>query len=213
MNPWLEIPLEDYEAHMSLASIAQAQFLADAVEMLIQRFSPQSVAIVGCSGGNGFDRISPTLVQRVVGIDINPHYITVTRERFHGRFTQLEILCQDFLDGDCSFEPVDLVFAGLVFEYVDYRLGISSIKRFIKPGGYLSAILQLPSDRISAVSPSPYLNLNKLNSVMKFVPPEEFERYAEVRGFLVSESKQSRLDSGKEFYESLFQRKIVSHEK
>lgn len=203
MNPWLEIPLEDYEAHMSLASIAQAQYLADTFGVLIQRFVPQSVAIVGCSGGNGFDRISPAMVKRVVGIDINPYYIAAARERFHGRFHQLELLCQDFLDEDCSFEPVDLVFAGLVFEYVDYRLGISSIKRFIKPDGYLSAIFQLPSNRVAAVSPSPYVSLNKLNSLIQFVSPEEFERFAGDQGFLICESKRSKLNSGKEFHEVL----------
>ncbi len=210
MNPWLEIPLEDYEAHMSLTSIAQAQFLADAFDKVVLCFEPKSIAIIGCSGGNGFDRISPALVQRVVGIDINPGFIAATSMRFQSCFRQLDLICQDFVDKRCTFEPVDLVFAGLVFEYVDYRAGLSSIKRFVKPGGYLSVILQLPSEHISAVSPSPYSSLNKLSNLLKFVPVEEFGSYAEGHGFLIRESKQTRLDSGKEFHEFVFQKKIIS---
>jgi hypothetical protein len=57
MNPWLDIPLEDYEAHMSLASVAQAQFLAETLGATVQLCSAESVAILGCSGGNGFDRL------------------------------------------------------------------------------------------------------------------------------------------------------------
>lgn len=205
MNPWLEIPLEDYEAHMSLPSIAQAQYLADSIGERTAQLRPKSVAIVGCSGGNGFDQIAPEVVQQVVGIDINPQYIAETRRRFHGRFNRLELLCGNFMDDTCSFEPVDLVFAALVFEYVDWRLGLSSIRRFITSGGYLSTVLQLPSEKVSAVSPSPFASLNKLNSILSLVPPDEFERHAEVLGFQVRQSKRSRLSSGREFHEWLFQ--------
>jgi hypothetical protein len=38
MNPWLEIPLEDYEGHMALPSIGQAQFLANVLGTLVQAF-------------------------------------------------------------------------------------------------------------------------------------------------------------------------------
>ncbi len=207
MNPWLEIPLEDYEAHMSLPSVAQAQFLADSIESLTMRLRPNSVAVVGCSGGNGFERISPQVVQRVVGIDINPQYVAEARRRYHGRFRQLEILCQDFIDEHCAFEPVDLVFAGLVFEYVDWRLGISSVRRFMKSGGYLSTVLQLPSEKVSAVSPSPFGSLSKLNNILTLVPLDEFEKYGGRLGFEIRQSSRLKLSSGKEFQEFLLKRK------
>lgn len=200
----MKIPLRDYEAHMSLPSIAQAQFLADWIGCLTVRLKPRSVAIVGCSGGNGFDRMSPEAVQRVVGIDINPEYIAATRKRFHDRFKRLETLCQDFTDEHCSFDPVDLVLAGLVFEYVDWQLGLSSIRRFVKSDGYLSAVLQLPSVELPAVSPSPFASLNRLNSILNLVSPDEFERRADALGFQAHLSKRRKLSSGKEFHEFLF---------
>lgn len=205
MNPWLNVPLEDYEAHMSLPSVAQSRILADSIGALTESLRPESVAIVGCSGGNGFDRISVALVHRVVGIDINPQYIAETRKRFHDRFNQLELYCQDFIDEDCSFRPVDLVIAHLVFEYMDFRAGLSSIMRFLNSGGYLSAILQLRSEKISAISPSPFVSLKKLGSIMNFVPPDEFEQCAETLGFKVRRTSRLRLPSGKEFHELLFQ--------
>ena len=203
MNPWLEIPLEDYEAHMSMASVAQAQYISQVLGKIVKDVNPTSVAIIGCSGGNGFDQLPTDLVQRVVGIEINPQYIEVARARYKNYFNQLKLICQDFQTSACSFEQVDLVFTALIFEYLDYISGLSSIKRFIKPGGYLSVILQLPNETISAVSPSPYASLSKLNGFLKLVPPENFETCAKSIGLSVVTSKRSLLNSGKTFHEFL----------
>jgi hypothetical protein len=34
-NPWLEIPLSDYEGHMATPSIRQAQLLADQLALML----------------------------------------------------------------------------------------------------------------------------------------------------------------------------------
>lgn len=81
MNPWLEIPLADYEGHMALPEVAQAAYLADTLERLVKDHAPQSVAVIGCAGGNGFDRLARTKVPRVVGADINPAYLAEAKRR------------------------------------------------------------------------------------------------------------------------------------
>lgn len=209
MNPWLEIPLEDYEAHMSMASVGQANFLARVLGDVVDDVQPSSVAVIGCSGGNGFDRLPPDMVQRVVGVDINPDYIEATRKRYGGRFKQLELIGEDVLTSRCLFEPVDLIFAGLVFEYLDHVKGLCSLKRFMKPGGYLSAVLQLPSETISAVSPTPYASLKKLDGFLKFVAPEGFDESANSIGLSTQVSRRLALDSGKTFQEFLFSRSLT----
>ena len=47
---WLTIPLEDYEAHMALPAVGQAQMLAEQLAILIERHAPASVAVMGCAG-------------------------------------------------------------------------------------------------------------------------------------------------------------------
>jgi hypothetical protein len=79
-NPWLEIPLQEYEAHMALPNVGQAPLLAGLLAGTVYRYEPRSVAILGCSGGNGLERILDTQVQRIVGIDINPDYAERTRQ-------------------------------------------------------------------------------------------------------------------------------------
>lgn len=69
-NPWLDIPLADYEAHMALPTVGQAQLIADELHSLVRAHSAGSVAIMGCAGGNGFDRVAEAGVSRVIGVDL-----------------------------------------------------------------------------------------------------------------------------------------------
>ena len=82
MNPWLALPLEDYEGHMGSDAVNQLAPLADLFGEALARLRPRSVAILGVAGGNGLQHVDGTITTRVVGIDVNPDYLTATRERF-----------------------------------------------------------------------------------------------------------------------------------
>ncbi|HEX8756854.1 MAG TPA: class I SAM-dependent methyltransferase [Steroidobacteraceae bacterium] len=93
-NPWLTIPIEDYEAHMALPGIGQAQMLAEELARAASQISARSVAVVGCSGGNGLATL-PASVRRIVAIDINPAYVEALRGRFDGCSAALELFVAD----------------------------------------------------------------------------------------------------------------------
>jgi len=206
MNPWLEIELKDYESHMALSSIAQAQYLSGVFAQAVQTYSPKSAAILGCAGGNGLEVISNSNMDRVVCVDINPVYISVAKERFSSKFRQGEFLCVDILSSSFSFKPVDLIFAGLIFEYVDYNAALANICKVINPSGKLVAVLQLPSENIPEISPSQYTSLNKLNGIFNFVSPNCFQEGAKLNQFEIIESEQTTLQSGKSFQEIVFRK-------
>lgn len=83
-NPWLDIPLEDYEGHMSSPGVAQLKALADLFEEALNQCRPKSVAILGIAGGNGLERIDISVTNQIVGIDIHPTYLEVVRNRRPG---------------------------------------------------------------------------------------------------------------------------------
>jgi len=115
-NPWLDISLADYEGHMALPTVGQARLLSDVFASALSRYEPRSVAVLGCAGGNGFDRVSSKMTERVVGVDLNPDYVLNARTRFDHRIPLLELLVGDVQKDEFSFAPVELVFAGLLFE-------------------------------------------------------------------------------------------------
>jgi SAM-dependent methyltransferase len=182
-NPWLDIPLADYEGHMALPYVAQAQLLSDVFAGALEVFTPRSVAVLGCAGGNGFERISPLITDRLVGVDLNPEYILEVQRRFGDRIPALELFVGDIQKDEFNFLPVELVFASLLFEYVDVGAALARIHSMLTANGRLVTVLQLPNSSIPEVTPSPYKSLSALSPVMQLVSPDLLERLAAGQGY------------------------------
>ena len=205
-NPWLTIPLEDYEGHMALPDVGQAKMLVDEFEDLLRAYGPTSVALIGCAGGNGFEEAAKAGATRIVGFDINPSYIADAKARYAERLTGLELYCAD-IEGDMpEVGPVDLVYGALVFEYVDLAKALKNLRGLCLPNGILAALLQLPKEGAANVSPSPFATLKALGSIMRLVPPDELRKVAEGLGFGFLSQKLIALESGKQFCLQLFKR-------
>jgi hypothetical protein len=198
-TPWLNIPLDDYECHMSLPEIGQAQMLAEQFARALDRWVPTSVAVIGCAGGNGLDRIEGRSVARLVAVDVNPEYVERTRARHAQRRPCLEIVCADVQSESLTYDPVDFTYAALLFEYVDAIATLRTIRRNSRSNAVLTSVLQLPHSTIEAVSSSPYKSLATLSAVMRLVAPDALCRAAADVGFTALDSTGIELSSGKRF--------------
>jgi trans-aconitate methyltransferase len=202
-NPWLDIPLADYEAHMASPEVAQAQMIAAALAELLQTHQARSLAVIGCAGGNGFERIRRVQTTRVVGVDINPAYLAEVRRRFDGAFDQLELRCTDIASGastdDLAFAPVDLIFAALVFEYVDARVVLPRLAARLTTDGLLAVLLQLPALGVPEITRTSHTRLAALAPVMRLVDPEAIADAARAAGLAASGTRHIDLPTGKSF--------------
>src|SRR5262245_40982741 len=117
-HPWLDIPIAEYEAHMALPSIGQAQLLGTALLRTVTQFRPHSLAVLGVAGGNGLECLDRGLVRRVVALDFNPEYLALCSQRYAASFTEFEAVLHDLSQGPPGISPVECVFAGLVLEYL-----------------------------------------------------------------------------------------------
>lgn len=199
MNPWINIPLSDYESHMSMGTVGQAQMLSDIFADVLNRYLPKSVAMLGCAGGNGFDRALRSSVTRMVGIDINPEYVEQARARYGRSMPNLELFCGNIETDEFDFKPVDLVFAGLVFEYVDVSTVLGRVSHMIDPDCVLVVVLQLPAKGIEEITPSPYKSLELLKTCMSLVQPDQFIELAQNHGYCKRETEMRNSVGGKAF--------------
>ena len=198
-NPWLDIPLADYESHMALPHVAQAQLLSDIFADALSRYSAHAVAVLGCGEVNGFDRISTEVTECVVGVDLNPDYVRELRTRFNHRIPNLELFVGDVQTDEFAFSPVELVFAPLLFEYVDPDAVLRKIRSMLRPDGLLLTALQLPTATIPDVTPSPFPSLGRLSSVMRLVPPKLLRHLAAARGYRETDAEIVVAAGGKQF--------------
>lgn len=197
---WRDIPLDDYEAHMASPEVGQAQMLADVLGDVIGEHAPRSLALLGCAGGNGLDAVPAATVGRVVAIDINPSFVEATRQRYQGRFRRLDALVGDLETDEFAFDPVDLVFAGLVFEYVNVAGVLTRVQDLLRRDGVLVSVLQLPSPDTATVTPTPYSSLIPIASILHLVPPDRFLTIARDIGYREAGGRVVTASGGKRFH-------------
>jgi hypothetical protein len=117
-HPWLDIPITDYEAHMALPSVGQAQLLGTALQRTVTQLQPRSLAVFGVAGGNGLELVDRAVVRRVAALDFNPDYLALCTRRYATSFDQFEPVLHDLSQGPPLIAPVECIFAGLVLEYL-----------------------------------------------------------------------------------------------
>lgn len=205
LNPWLEVPLAEYEGHMTSPAVQQMAALSDLFAEVLTMRSAESVAILGVAGGNGLDRIDTAQVRRIVGIDINSEYLAAVRER-HNHLPNLELHCVNLSAETLSIAPVELVHAALVFEHAGVEQCFENAVSLVAPGGALSVILQLPTQGDANVGTSSYAAVQRFKDHFQLVPPEEFAARLKARGFSQIFEKRHPLVSGKSFWMSIFVR-------
>ena len=207
-NPWLNIPASDYEGHMGSAKVGQLSVLEQIFADTLAEFSPHSLAVLGCSTGNGFEHIDPGVTRRIVGIDINPDYLAILEQRHAHRLNGLELVCADL--SSCSVEPgpLDLIHAALIFEYMSPEEVLPKLSGWLQPGGVLALILQLPSPTSTMVSETPYTSLKALESVMQLVDPATLTELAGQSGLTMLRSWKVELKSGKGFHIAYYRKSM-----
>jgi hypothetical protein len=204
-NPWLEIPLGDYEGHMAAPEVRQLEALAELFGEVLRICRPASVAVLGVAGGNGLEHCDGAAVSRVVGVDVNPRYLEQAGQRHGGRLN-LELVRCNLAEEKIDSPPVDLVHAALVFEHAGVGRCLENAIALVAAGGALSVVLQLPAEGGQNVGASPFASLQRLKDHFTLIAPEWMRGALEDCGFrLVHEGARS-LPAGKRFWMGVFRR-------
>jgi SAM-dependent methyltransferase len=185
---------------MALPEVDQAKVISNLMASALTEYTPMSLTVIGCTTGNGFEHINTTRTRRVVGIDINPDYLKILKTRFGGRIPHLELLKADITAPDFWIDPVSMVFAALVFEYVDVLCALRSIFRCLITGGIFLAVLQEPSTESAPVTATRYKSLELLSPIMNLVSPMEFSNMCGRVGFQEISTDTISLKKGKAFF-------------
>ena len=204
MNPWLTIPLDEYEAHMALPAVDQAALMADILASICETYRPPSLALLGCAGGLGLDRVNPAIVSRIVAIDINGVYAERARERYARRFHAFSAFVADIERDPLPIVPVQLAIGSLVFEYVDPGVAMRNVKALIERDGMLVTVIQLAAANTSGVTASPCPGIQRLAEVMRLRSVDEMRSAAAANGFTEAALHYHESSAGKRFAVQVF---------
>ncbi len=67
-NPWLNIPLEDYERHMSHHLVGQVLLLNSLTKKYLDEIKPETAVFLGIAGGNGLEHIDNNITRTVLAL-------------------------------------------------------------------------------------------------------------------------------------------------
>jgi len=203
-NPWLSIPLPDYEGHMSAAGVEQLAALSELFGQVLREVRPESVVVLGVAGGNGLERIDPSITSRTAGVDIHPDYLEASRRRF----PSLECHLCDLAREPLEVAPFALVHAALILEHAGTGQCLENAVRLVRPGGALSVVLQLPGSATEGVAATPFASIQRLRDHFQYVEPETLLRLLGSRGFDLARQWQTPLPGGKAFWTAIFRQKL-----
>lgn len=191
---------------MASPGVAQLEFLNGLFAELLLELQPRSLAVLGCTTGNGFEHINPEVTCRIVGVDINPRYLRVASERFARCLPYLGLITADITALPLRSSTFDLIHCALVLEYVDSARVLPSVAAGLRKGGTLAVVLQLPSHTEDTVSPSPLASLRRLAPVMRLVDPNHLAALAFASGLHLARADTWTLPAGKSFWLARFSR-------
>jgi SAM-dependent methyltransferase len=189
-NPWLNIPAADYEGHMNSPDVKQLSFLASVFKDALENHDCNTVALLGCATGNGLQHVNKKFTCRVTAVDINPEYLKILRQRYANTVPGLEVIQGDLDSCELEKNAYSLIFAGLVFEYLDPRVLLQKIAEWLQAGGNFVTALQLPCE-IATITETPYTSIKSLHSIMRLIDPKQFKIMAIDAGFKGSQDISS----------------------
>jgi SAM-dependent methyltransferase len=197
-NPWLQIPLEDYERHMSHHQVGQSTLLNALTKKYMDSIKPQSVIFVGIAGGNGLEHIDNKITQNVYGIDINQEYLDIASKRYKPKIRSLQLLNLDITQDAEIICKADLIWAALVLEYTGIEKTLSFCKNNLRERGHLIISIQSNNNKQS-VSPTGIESVKKAGEIFSIIDPEELVSKAAINDYAIIEQEENYLPNGKSF--------------
>jgi predicted TPR repeat methyltransferase len=195
-SPWNEIPLEDYEKHMSHNSVGQLQLLNSLTRKYLNNIKPKIGLFLGVAGGNGLEYIDNTITKKVIGIDINQDYLDKANERYRAKIPSLELINFDITTDAKVLCKADLIWAALVLEYTGIDKALEFSINNLRTGGSLIISIQ-SNNGVQSVSQSGIESVQKVGYIFQLIDPENLITKAIETGLKLVENEESFFPNGK----------------
>jgi hypothetical protein len=195
-NPWIHIPLVDYERHMSHHMVGQSALLNALTKKYLEEIKPATAVFLGVSGGNGLEHIDGQITKSVYGIDINSDYLYTASVRHKQSIPSLQLLNLDISKNTKTICQADFIWAALVLEYSGIDKALAFSTNNIRKGGHLIVSIQ-SNNNVSSISPTGIESVKKAGEIFSIVDPDEFLSRATETGFRLIWKEENFLPNGK----------------
>jgi hypothetical protein len=195
-NPWLHIPLEDYERHMSHHLVGQSTLLNALTKKYLDAIKPETVIFLGIAGGNGLEHIDNEITRHVFGIDINQDYLDTASKRYTHTIPSLQLMNLDITWNAESICRADFIWAALVLEYTGIDNALTFCANNMREKGHLVVSIQSNNNK-QTVTPTGIESVKKAGEIFSIVDPDELLRKSTEKGYNFMGKEENILPNGK----------------
>jgi predicted TPR repeat methyltransferase len=195
-NPWLEIPLADYENHMSHHLVGQSVLLNSLTKKYLDEIKPKTAVFLGIAGGNGLEHIDSNFTQSVYGIDINQEYLDATFKRYNHTIASLQLMKLDIVEHSERICKADFIWAALILEYTGIEKVFEFCSNNICKGGHLVVSIQSNNNK-QTVSNTGIETVKKAGDIFSIVDPGDLIHKAAISGYRQIGKEENALPNGK----------------
>ena len=182
---------------MSDEQVGQLQVLHDITGEQLAEHPSRSIGVLGIAGGNGLDLIDSQTTDAVYGYDVNPHYLAACEARYRDSFGDRLHLIEARIERALRIEPVDLLIANLIIEYVGAEEFVAFAAANASSFCVLSCVIQR-NDAEGFVSSTHYSSsFDALASVSSDIDPDSLTAAMSDAGFLALGRCEYPLPNGK----------------
>jgi hypothetical protein len=209
-NVWNTIPLEDYELHMQHETVGQLDLLSNLTKKYLRILNPEIVLFLGIAGGNGLEHIDNEVTSQVFGIDINQTYLDETKKRFKDKIPNLNLLNIDISSRvKKEITKANLIWAALIFEYVETDTCFEFINNNIQENGYLVVTIQ-ENNGVSSVSQTGIETIKSAGQLFKLVSESDLVSVADKFGFVKTDFEEHILLNKKSLKTYTFEKRTTN---
>lgn len=211
-NVWNKIPLEDYELHMQHESVGQLHLLNNLTKKYLEKLSPEIVLFLGIAGGNGLEHIDNNITSQVFGIDINQNYLDETKKRFKDQIPNLNLINIDISSRKTEkITKANLIWAALIFEYVETDTCFEFINDNIHENGYLVVTIQ-ENNGVSSVSQTGIETIKSAGQIFRLISESDLVSIADKFGFQKIDFEENILPNKKSLKTYTFVKKTTNRQ-
>lgn len=206
-NAWNTIPLEDYERHMQHETVGQLQLLSNLTMKYLKRINPETVMFLGIAGGNGLEHIDNNVTSQVFGIDINQNYLDKTKKRFKDQIPNLNLVNLDISTSATEeITKANLIWAALIFEYVETDACFEFINSNIQDNGQLIVTIQ-ENNGVSSISKTGVETIKSAGQIFRVISDSNLVSVADKFAFNKIDFEENVLPNGKSLKTYTFEKK------
>jgi hypothetical protein len=176
----------------------------------LEKLRPETVMFLGIAGGNGLEHIDNNSTRQVFGIDINQNYLDETKKRFKDKIQNLSLINIDISSRETQeITKANLIWAGLIFEYVETDTCFKFINDNIQENGYLVVTVQ-ENNGVSSVSQTGIETIKSVGEIFRIIAESDLVSIADKFGFQKIEFEENILPNKKSLKTYTFVKKQLT---